>query len=440
MRSVAVTAALLVPALALANGRAPVTNGVHFGPGDTQSLYVASTFGLLISRDDGCSFRWVCEENLGYGGTFDPKYRIAADGAIFATTFSGLRVSRDGGCSFTTATADQPAGAAGRIADRWIDAIDIGPTGEVWVATADSGKPNDIYRSTDNGRTFEPRGMLSQTIWWKSLAIAHTRAARIYATGYQVAGTLPGGGEAPPTAHFAISDDGGGAWRQSPLADVRFGTTPQVLALGVDRANPDVVLMSSLGANPPNGDRLYRSSDGGMTWREVLATAGPILDLAIAQGSTVLIATLGGGAFTSRDGGATFSAMPGAPQLACVGQRDDGALYGCGANWQPDFKAVARSADGAAWDKVFRFVELAGPLECPAGTAQRETCGALWPAVQQQFGTTGPQSCGREPGPDQTPPPATPAGCCEAGGGSLGAIALLGALSCAVTLRRRRRR
>src|SRR5678816_4665147 len=98
MRSVAVVAACLVPVVALANGRPPITNGVKFRPGDNHSLYVATTFGLLVSHDDGCSFRWVCEQNIGYGGTFDPQYRIATDGAIFATTFTGLRVSRDGGC------------------------------------------------------------------------------------------------------------------------------------------------------------------------------------------------------------------------------------------------------------------------------------------------------------------------------------------------------
>src|SRR5882672_5662843 len=134
-------ARLLRPVPAHANGRPPTTNGVHFRPGDSHSLYVATTFGLLISHDDGCSFRWICEDNLGYAGTFDPKYRIARDGTLFATTFTGLRVSRDGGCSFTTATAERVAGDAGRIADKWIDAIDIGPTGDVWVATADSGKP-----------------------------------------------------------------------------------------------------------------------------------------------------------------------------------------------------------------------------------------------------------------------------------------------------------
>lgn len=439
MRSLVSIAALLCPAVALANGRPPLTNGVHFRPGDNQSLYVATTFGLLVSHDDGCSFRWICEQNVGYGGTFDPKYRIATDGTIFATTYAGLRVSRDGGCSFTTATSDKPANDPGRTADSWIDAIDIGPTGDVWIATADSGKPNNLFRSTDNGMTFEPRGMLSQAIWWKSLAIAPSRAQRIYATGYQVAGLLPDGGQMPPTAHFEITDDDGAHWSESPLAGVSVGSTPLVYAIGVDPTNPDIVFMSSVGANLPSGDRLYRSTDGGMTWSEVLATTAPLLDLAIARGGNILVATLGGGSFQSSDNGIAFSPMTDPPQLVCVGQRGDGQIYGCGANWQPDNKAIAKSANGATWDKVFRFVELAGPVECPAGTPEHESCGGQWPSVQQQFGATGPTACNVQP--DNTPPKKT-GGCCDAGGetqGELAAIGMLAAVCCVPVLRRRRR-
>src|SRR5262245_55778324 len=121
--------ALTISATAYANGRAPLTNGIHFRPGDPHSLYIASTFGLLISHDDGCTVQWVCEANMGFGDMFDPIYAIASDGTIFATTMVGLRVSRDGGCSFTTATDQLPAGDPGRL-DLYMSALDIGPTGE----------------------------------------------------------------------------------------------------------------------------------------------------------------------------------------------------------------------------------------------------------------------------------------------------------------------
>src|SRR5258707_12148 len=106
-KSAVVLAALVAASLgattAHANGRAPLTNGIFFQPNDPHSLYVRTTFGLLISHDDGCTMNWVCEQDIGYGSTFDPTYRIATDGTIYATSpAAGLRISHDGGCSFVS--------------------------------------------------------------------------------------------------------------------------------------------------------------------------------------------------------------------------------------------------------------------------------------------------------------------------------------------------
>jgi hypothetical protein len=88
--------------------------------------------------------------------------------------------------------------------------------------------------------------------------------------------------------------------------------------------------------------------------------------------------------------------------------------------------AVGRSDDASQWQKIFRFVELAGPLSCPAGTPGREVCDQeLWSGIQTQFGANGP-ACGAPP-PDTVPPP-QPGGCCDAGDGSpvgAGLLALL---------------
>src|SRR5205823_1278249 len=121
-------------------------------------------------------------------------------------------------------------------------------------------KPNDIFMSADHGVTFASRGMLSPTIWWKSVKVAPSRPQRVYVTGYQVAPA--------PAAHLFTSDDGGGHWTESALAGVQLGSTPIVLAAAVDPANPDLVYVISLGANGPGGDRLYRSTDGGATLTE----------------------------------------------------------------------------------------------------------------------------------------------------------------------------
>jgi len=436
-------ACVLAPTIALANGRAPATNGVFLHPGDDQTLLVRTTFGLLISRDAGCTFRWVCEKSIGYGGEFDPKYAIATDGTLFATTFTGLRVSRDGGCTWDTATAALPAGDPNRIADRWIDAIDIAPSGDVWVATAESAGANDVYRSTDNGVTFAPRGLASATIWWKSIKVAHSDSQRVYATGYQVAPTA--------RAFLERSDTTGASWTEKPLpSTIQYGSTPLVYVSAVDPTNPDHVYLTSIEANAPRGDRLYRSTDGGDSFTEVLATADPIRGVVFRTNGTVIAATIASGTFESRPGGeGPFTKLgetrPNSPdlappQLGCLAQRSNGELVGCGANWQPDYMAVGRTNNPLSWQKLFRFVELAGPLSCAAGTPTHTECEPQWPALAQQFGVTGPPAvCGGSvdapPAVDGPPKKGAP-GCCDAGAPGGGSIVLgLGVL---VLLRRRR--
>ncbi|MEO8699310.1 MAG: sialidase family protein [Kofleriaceae bacterium] len=423
--------------VASANGRPPRTNGVYFRPGDAHSIFVRSTFGLLVSRDDGCSFRWVCEKAIGYGGEFDPKYAVAADGTIFATTFEGLRLSRDGGCSWETATAGAKPGDPGNISDIWIDALDISPTGEIWVATAESAKPNDVYSSTDNGVTFRPRGLHSPTIWWKSVKVAKANPMRIYLAGYQVSGRKPG-------AHLMRSNDGGITWAELALAPMKFGATPIVLVAAVDPKQPDTLLVTSLGSNG-KGDQLYRSTTGGYAFTEVLVSEDTLRDVVFAADGSVYAAALTG-TYRSTDNGATFQVLAGSPQLDCINQRSDGSLVGCGANWDRDFKAAVATTtpgDPTAWSKLFRFVDLAGPLTCAAGTTAQRLCAPSWPSLQQQFGSTGQTaSCPvvAEPAPSPPAPAPAPAqapGCCDAGrSNQLGALALAGWIA---WLRRRRR-
>jgi hypothetical protein len=419
---------------ARANGRPPLTNGVHFRPSDMHSLYVASTFGLLVSHDDGCTFAWICDDNLGIGGMFDPQYAIAADGAIFATSIAGLRVSRDDGCSFQTATTELPVGDPGRV-DVFVDALAIGPDGTVWIGTADASKPPTLYSSTDNGRTFTARYTNSPAAFWDGLAVAPSDAMRVYASGAE-----SGGSGNPAVPQLLVSKDGGGTWTPSPLANVTYGVQPALQVIAVDPTNADVVYMVSIGANTPTGDLLYRSADGGATWTAVLAAADTIRDVAVADAQHVFVATQNAGSFRSGDGGATFAALAGTPQLECLGVRGDGALVGCGANWGPDFMAVSRSADlGGSWAMVWRFVQLDGPAACPAGTAEQDTCALQqWSTLKQQFGASGP-ICGSNVWPgDPSPPSHHGGGCCDAGASA--SASLMFAIVVSLRLRRRGRR
>ena len=88
-----------------ANGRNPQTIGIYSRNGDTQSLYVATTFGL--GHDDGCTFNWLCEQSdLGTVDPLDPTYASRPMvRELDAMDVQGLQVSRDGGCTFTSGSS-----------------------------------------------------------------------------------------------------------------------------------------------------------------------------------------------------------------------------------------------------------------------------------------------------------------------------------------------
>lgn len=422
-RATAIAGALalaLSASAAWGNGRPPQTNGVVFAPGDTHSMYVRATFGLLVSHDDGCTFDWICDAAFNVGGTYDPHVVVTSDGAILTTSFSGVSVSRDGGCTFQ--------GVSVGTSGRYIDALALGPTGEIWAATSDTVGPGGIFASVDNGATFAARGTVPSAVEWHSLVVAPSAARRVYASGVEagMAGSDAGLSALP---HVEISDDSGSTWAESPLAGVAYASYPAPRVAAVDPGNPDIVYLVSEGANPPSGDLLYRSSDGGMTWTMVLATTQPIHDRIVIIDQQVVVASERGGSFRSADRGITFQPLAGAPQLSCLGLRDDGLLVGCGANWDPDYMAVASSRDGGStWQKVWRFAQLHGALACPSGTIQHDTCEAMqWDVLRQQFGATGP-TCGSNVWPSDRATVTHSGGCCDAQrepGGSLAAIAVV---------------
>jgi hypothetical protein len=93
---------------------------------------------------------------------------------------------------------------------------------------------------------------------------------------------------------------------------------------------------------------------------------------------------------------------------------------------------------------MFRFIELAGPLACPAGTTGHDVCEQqLWPGVREQFGVTGPTCAGATDLPadliDGVAPP-KPGGCCDAGDGSPVGLGLLTLLTTWMIARRGDRR
>jgi len=405
-----------------ANGRFPATTNIHFGPGKSETLYLAVTFGLLKSTDGGKSFHWVCEKAIGYGGVFDPDYAVSAEGNIYANTFEGVRVSRNGGCVWEQ--------VVGLDTELFVSEVEVGPDDRVWVTSSNGGKPNEVYVS-DDGTEFTTSNLTNPIGWWSSLRTTPADPLRIYVTGY-VNENAAGEKE----ALLRRSDDGGKSWETLDMTGFDFGQLSAFRLLGVSPTEPDVLFAHVPGIIEPVGDALYRSDDAGVTWVRVLEFRNLITSFHIRpDGETVIAASIDacpgdpdvmakGCVQISRKAGAadSWAAAAQQPRLACIGERSDGLLFGCAANFAPDNFALGSSKDGENWDKVFRFADLIGPLECDSGTEQAQCTVSSWPAVCEMLGLCDPPDAGGGPDAaitdddDGSEDGEDKGGCCRVGG------------------------
>jgi hypothetical protein len=383
---------------ASANGRFPATTNVRFDPGNDQRILLPTTFGLLISSDNASTFQWVCEDTIGYGGTYDPDYAIATNGDIYATTFEGLRVSHDGACTFvdTEFYNDLTGGGGDPIAleNVWVGEIEVASDGKIWATTSTGGEPNDIYVSTD-GQRFDSANNLHPLAWWKTLRVAKSSPDTVYVSAF-----LIGSNGTQPTALLFKTIDGGANWTDLGVADFTFGNQPNLFVEGISSTNPDIVYARVLGARDPQGDDLYRSTDGGASWTKVLEMGGVITGFTILADETVIAGT--GSPCTEdlnaplADGGlpnkgcvstsptgaeGTWTTPTQEPKLGCVGERSsDNSLFACGGNFAPDNFAFGTSVDnGQTWTPVIRFDDIVGPLECDSETVQYTCAQDVWP-------------------------------------------------------------
>ncbi len=184
------------------------------------------------------------------------------------------------------------------------------------------GVAGGVWKSTDAGTTWQPLFDTQPVSSIGSIAVAESDANIIYA----------GTGEACIRSNISFgngvykSTDAGKTWKNIGLVDTRH--IGRVL---VHPRNPDIVFVAALGhAFGPNPERgIFRSTDGGKTWEKVLykddKTGG--IDIAFARTNPhILFAALweasrspwgltsggpGSGLYRSTDGGTTWKRLEG---------------------------------------------------------------------------------------------------------------------------------
>jgi len=368
---------------ARANGRFPQSNQIVFHPRDARVISARTTFGLLVTRDAGATWTWVCEEALEFRPTEDPPILRMGDGSTLVSLFAGLHRGTPDDCSFTEPDATLGATV---VIDNCLDPSNVD---RAYALTSSGGRENQPWRSDDDGVTWTPVGApFEAPLLFETIEVAPSDPSRLYLTG-----AIPPTSTLPRQPFVFRSTDGGTTWARYPFALEATDTQrdKNIFVSAIDPSDPDRIYLRVSG--DPD-DRLLVSDDGGQTFREALRQ--PLLRgfARSDDGLTVYAGSDVRGLFRSDDRGETFAPVTGGiERVNCLAVRGD-ELWACGNDYIDGF-TLGRSRDrGANFEPMLRFKFIAGVPECAADAPVSALCGPRYPALRAMFDPTGGADAG----------------------------------------------
>ena len=357
---------------ARANGRFPLAQAFESVPGsDGSTIFLRTTFGILVSRDAGASWQWICERALGYDGSWDPPIAVTRDGRLWVGLERGL-VSTVDGCTVETAA---------ELAGEQVKDLTVDPKGEtLWALTGAPEKAGAIWRRSPSAK-WERMGAIPANINPMTLEVAPSKPSRIYVSG-QPYGTVRG--------WLWRSDDGGKTI--TGAANELEHSGPFFIA-AVDPKDPNRVLLRHLHTT---GSTVLVTPDGGKTFKEVLAMDSAMFGFAKSTDGLTYYAGSGlakDGIFRSTDRGEHFERVSNHGVLCLhdapvVGGGPAGRLFVCENPTTLGGPAIGISRDrGVTVTTIATFGDVRGPVACGGDAggdpdAGGGLCAAAWPETR----------------------------------------------------------
>jgi hypothetical protein len=379
-------ALLLIAAPARANGRYPLADQIVIDPENPSHIVARATFGLLDSDDGGKSFRWICERAVGYFGPEDPPIAVTADGSVVVASSKGLSISADGGCSWV-----RNAGLTGTWFGVDVTVFPTRPHEALALLSnfADGAYTVSIVKTPNDGASWdEVVSSLGTSFLATTIEVAPSNPDRVYVSGR----VLPGA-----TAAMLRSDDGGRTFVQFPL---RISGADSIFIGAVDPRDPDVVYVRT---NSDEVGRVIVSKDGAATFTEVWQAPGDVSGFALSPDGAVI--AVGGSAVgvsvaSTTDFAFRRTSNVGVYCLTFWGEK----LLVCAKEAIDHFSIGVSDDLGEHFQALLHLPDVL-PRACPAGSSA-EICALDWemvaPVIGADAGTSRPSDGGDGPARAET--------------------------------------
>lgn len=366
------------------NGRFPRAERLIEHPNDPNQLVLGGTYGLLVTKDRGQNWHFVCEASFAHSSSYggDSLLDFVGDGSLLASVERSINVSSDQACDWIPTLSEPDT----TIIDHTVAKSNLSTVVAAVTLTHPGNSSNTLRESVDSGRTWTAFGSPLPIEILLSIDIDPNDPRRLYATGLN-------GNE----GRFLNSVDHGTTWTSHPIPGTDSKAVPYLAAVLPTDSNKIFVRTSGPRQVVEIGDALLYSNDGGTTWQEIHRSYAQMLGFALSpDASRVLIgygdtgpgfASLPGplGVFESSTAQFSFNRIYGGP-VNCISWTATG-IYLCSNEALNGFElAFARDSDlhavGGCFVPILHRNEVRGPLDCAPGTSGTK-CDADWPTSCQ---------------------------------------------------------